>query len=169
MKLKKWMLCLLVFISSANVFAQQTKSFVISGVVAKEQTINLDSLKQYKVYNIDSLNVTSHTGSFKHKDEKLKGVLLTDVLSHTKFNVNSPKLLSELYFVCVASDGYKVVYSWNELYNTSVGETVYLLVEKNGTAINAMPESIQMLSAKDFKTGRRYLHNLSKIIVAKAP
>ncbi|GAA4929770.1 hypothetical protein [Mucilaginibacter defluvii] len=118
---------------------------------------------------IDSLNTTSHTGAFKHKDEKLKGILLKDVLSNTKFNVSNPKLLSELYLVCVASDGYKVVYSWNELYNTAVGETVFMLVEKNGVDINVMPESIQMLSARDYKTGRRYLHNLSKIVVAKAP
>ncbi|MCD8741296.1 hypothetical protein LT679_11840 [Mucilaginibacter roseus] len=150
-------------------FAQQTKSFLISGEVIKQQLITVDSLKRYKLYYIDSLNVTSHTGAFKHKDEKLKGILLRDVLSHTKFKVGSPKLLSELYLVFVASDGYKVVYSWNELYNTAVGETVYLLVEKNGIDITAMPESIQMLSAKDYKTGRRYLHNLSKIVVAKAP
>ncbi|MCC8411051.1 molybdopterin-binding protein [Mucilaginibacter sp. UR6-1] len=169
MKNKKWMLCLLALVCTTAVFAQQTKSFTITGVVSKAQTITYDSLQQYKVYNIDSLNVTSHTGSFKHKDEKLKGVLLTDVLSHIRFNVSSPKLLSELYLVCVASDGYKVVYSWNELYNTTVGETVFLLVEKNGISINTMPESIQMLSAKDHKTGRRYLHNLSKIIIAKAP
>lgn len=169
MIIKKAMFCFLFLLVSIAGIAQQTQSFLVTGAVVKQQTINTDSLKIFKVYNIDSLNVTSHTGMFKHKDEKLKGVLLKDVLSNTRFKVSSPKLLSELYFVCIANDGYKVVYSWNELYNTIVGETVYLLVEKNGKSINDMPEGIQMLSAKDYKTGRRYLHNLSKIIVGQAP
>jgi hypothetical protein len=167
----KKLLIILLFIYANHALAQdktrQTLQFAITGEVEKASVITLDSLKQYKISEIGDINVTDHTGAFKHKDDQLKGVLLKDVLSHTKFKTTSPKLLSRFYFVCTGIDGYKVVYSWNELYNTSVGEHVYIIMEKNGIALDKMPESIQMTSAFDFKTGRRYLHNLDKIIVGQ--
>ncbi|MVN23358.1 molybdopterin-binding protein [Mucilaginibacter arboris] len=165
----KFMLLLLL---SAPAFAQEvlkpTNSFLISGKVNKAVTITMDSLKQYPVKEMGSFKITNHLGEFKHQDEHLKGVLLKDVLSHTIFAVGSPKLLSELYFVCTAADGYKVVYSWNELYNTAVGDQVFIITEKNGTKAVQLPENIQMASMTDFKTGRRYMHNLSRITVLQA-
>ena len=157
---------------SAPVFAQEvlkpTSSFSISGKVDKAVTITMDSLKQYPLKEMGSFKITNHLGDFKHQDEHLKGVLLKDVLRNTVFSVGSPKLLSQLYFVCSAADGYAVVYSWNELYNTPVGDQVFILMEKNGKTAAQLPENIQMASMLDFKTGRRYMHNLSKITVAQA-
>ena len=157
---------------SAPVFAQEvlkpTSSFSISGKVDKAVTITMDSLKQYPLKEMGSFKITNHLGDFKHQDEHLKGVLLKDVLRNTVFSVGSPKLLSQLYFVCSAADGYAVVYSWNELYNTPVGDQVFILMEKNGKTAVQLPENIQMASMLDFKTGRRYMHNLNKITVAQA-
>jgi hypothetical protein len=165
-------LLLLVLLYNASAFAQEkwnpTQKFSITGQVTKESVITIDSILQYKVQDIGEMNVTNHLGDFKHKDDQLKGVLLKDILSHTTFKTTSPKLLSQFYFVCQGADGYKVVYSWNELFNTEVGNHVFILTEKNGVKADKMPESLQMSSAADFKTGRRYLHNLDKIIVKQA-
>jgi hypothetical protein len=161
----------LLFTLCANIaFAQETMyktthQFSISGNVKNGSVITMDSLKQYTIQPIGDIKVTDHLGDFKHKDDQLKGILLKDILSHTIFNVSSPKLLSTLYFICEGSDGYKVVYSWNELYNTEVGNHVYIIMEKNGIKATDMKESLQMTSMMDMKTGRRYLHNLDKIIV----
>lgn len=167
----KKLFTLILFLYAGAAFAQvknqATQKFAIVGDVEKESVITLDSLSQYAVKPIGDIKVTDHTGAFKHQDDELKGVLLKDVLSHTKFKTSSPKLLSRFYFVCTGADGYKVVYSWNEIYNTMVGDHVFIIVEKNGVKIDKMPESIQMTSADDFKTGRRYLHNLQKIVVAQ--
>lgn len=164
-------LLLLLLLAPYTLFAQekgkQTLKFTITGEVEKESVITLDSLAQYKLTDIGDVKVTDHLGNFKHQDDQLKGVLLKDVLSHTKFKTTSPKLLSRFYFVCTGNDGYKVVYSWNELYNTTVGEHVYIILEKNGIKAAKMPESLQMASAADFKTGRRYLHNLDKVVVSQ--
>ncbi|MGI4750315.1 MAG: hypothetical protein ACRYFB_06755 [Janthinobacterium lividum] len=163
---------LLLMIFSAPAFAQEvlkpTTSFSISGKVNKAVVITMDSLKQYPLKEMGSFKITNHLGDFKHQDEHLKGVLLKDVLSHTIFAVSGPKLLSQLYFICTAGDGYTVVYSWNELYNTPVGDQVFILMEKNGKKAEQLPENIQMASMLDVKTGRRYMHNLSKIVVGQA-
>jgi len=169
--LRMYKFILLIFLS-ASAFAQEvlkpTNSVSISGKINKSVVITMDSLKQYPLKEMGDFKITNHLGAFKHEDEHLKGVLLKDVLSHTVFTVSNPKLLSQLYFVCVAADGYEVVYSWNELYNTPVGDQVFILMEKNGVKAAQMPENIQMASMLDFKTGRRYMHNLSKIVVGQA-
>ena len=161
-------LTLLFLLFAKFAFAQeplkQTLSFKISGEVKKESIINLDSLNTYPVQPIGDIKVTNHLGEFKHQDDQLKGVLLKDILSHTILKA-TPKLYSRFYFACIGNDGYTVVYSWNELFNTEIGNHVYIIMEKNGVKIDKMPESIQMTSNMDFKTGRRYLHNLTKIEV----
>ena len=95
---------------------QQTLKFAISGDVEKASVITLDSLKQYKIVEIGDKNVTDHTGAFKHKDDKLKGILLKDVLSHTKFKTTSPKLLSRFYFV---------VHQLPKAYSTAIVDLVH--------------------------------------------
>lgn len=127
----------------------------------------MDSLNSYPLKTIGDIKVTNHLGEFKHQDDQLKGVLLKDILIHSELLASSPKLFSRFYFVCVGADGYKVVYSWNELFNTETGNHVFIIMEKNGIKAGKMPESIQMTSMTDFKTGRRYLHNLDKIIVGE--
>jgi len=165
-------LIILFFLYAGSVLAQETQwkpthQFTITGQIKKESVITMDSLNSYPVKQIGEIKVTDHVGAFKHKDDQLKGVLLKDILSHSQLNANSPKLFSRFYFSCIGSDGYTVVYSWNELFNTPVGDNVYILMEKNGVKADKMPESLQMASMLDFKTGRRFLHNLDKIIVSQ--
>lgn len=147
---------------------KQTRSFSIAGQIKRESVITMDSLNHYPLHAIGDVKVTNHLGEFKHQDDQLKGALLKDILSHTELAASSPKLYSRFYFVCTGLDGYKVVYSWNELFNTETGNHVFIIMEKNGVKAEKMPESIQMTSATDFKTGRRYLHNLDKIVVGEA-
>ena len=163
---------LLLFLYSSVAIAQEktvtTHQFTISGKVKNESVITMDSLNTYPIVTIGDIKVTDHTGAFKHSDQQLKGVLLKNILNHSTWAVGNPKLFSTMYFTCIGSDGYKVVYSWNELFNTPVGDNVYILMEKNGIKADQLPESIQMASMLDFKTGRRYLHNLDKIVVSVA-
>jgi hypothetical protein len=168
----KKLFLLLVLFGPAAAFTQdklnQTRQFTITGQVKTESVITLDSLNTYPLIDIGSIKVTDHTGAFKHQDDQLKGVLLKDILNHSTWTLNSPHLFSSLYFVCTGIDGYKVVYSWNELFNTEIGDHVYIILEKNGVKADKLQTSLQMVSMLDNKTGRRYLHNLDKIVVKVA-
>ena len=117
--------------SAQEKYGAATHQFSISGKIKNPSVITMDSLDHYTVSPVGDINVTDHTGAFKHKDEQLKGVLLKDILSHSMLDAASPKLYSSFYYTCVGSDGYKVVYSWNELFNTEVGNHVYIIMEKN--------------------------------------
>src|SRR5471030_1243342 len=102
----KTLLLLLTFCTTLT-FAQETykltNRFSITGAVKKSSVITMDSLKQYTLQTIGDIKVTDHTGAFKHQDDQLKGILLKDILSHTLFDVSSPKFLSTIYFQCVGA------------------------------------------------------------------
>jgi len=152
------------------IHAQQTKvtsSFTISGEVFSPLTVSVMDLKKWKEVPIGDLVITNHSGEKKSEAKGLKGILLKEILQTVEIKSESPKVLSEYYFVFKSSDGYKVVYSWNELFNTSVGESVYLITEKNEKTITDMDDSILVLSTKDFKTGRRNVKGLSSIEVMR--
>lgn len=160
-----------VFIS-LDCIAQQdekpTTSFTITGEVKTPRTFTTDELKKMKAVEIGDVVITNHLGEKKSEAKGLKGVLLKDVLSQVEINAESPRVLSEYYFVCTANDNYRVVYSWNELFNTSVGESAFIVTEKNGKSLDTLPDAILMISSKDIRTGRRHVKALSSIDVKRA-
>jgi hypothetical protein len=163
---------ILLFLLSESLFAQEqvkvTSSFTISGEVFSPLTVSVMDLKKWKEVVIGDLVVIDHLGEKKSEAKGLKGILLKEILQTAEIKSETPKVLSEYYFVFTASDNYKVVYSWNELFNTLVGESVYLVTEKNGKIITEMDDSILVVSTKDFKTGRRNLKGLASIAVMRA-
>lgn len=145
-----------------------TRSFTISGEVKTPATIQIADLKKWKTVDIGPVTITNHLGEKKSEYKSMKGVLLKDVLSTVEFNAEAPKVLSEYYIMCKANDNYLVVFSWNELFNTATGNTVYIVTERDGKPIEQMDDAILMISSKDFKTGRRHVKSLSSIQVRRA-
>jgi len=146
----------------------QTSSILISGEVASQVTITQSDLNKLKETHIGDVVITNHLGEKKSEQKALKGVLLKDVLQAVEIKNESPKVLSEYYFVCKAADNYTVVYSWNEIFNSPTGDSVYIVTSKGGKALKEMEESILMISPKDFKTGRRFVKSLTSIEVKRA-
>ncbi len=172
--MKMYLLGLFFTVTGFGAFGQEhrdlkpTTSFVISGDVKAPATVLIADLKKWKEFSIGDVIITNHLKEKKSEANELKGVLLKDVLSAVEINSESPKVLSEYYFTCKANDGYTVVYSWNELFNTSVGDSVYIITEKEGKQATTMNDSILMLSPKDFATGRRHVKALQSIEVKRA-
>jgi len=75
--------------------------------------------------------------------------------------------LRPYYLTFIASDGYKAVYSWNEIFNSPTGQNIFIVVEKDGVKLKDMAERIMIITPSDFKTGRRYIKALSQIVVNK--
>ncbi|RZJ75527.1 MAG: molybdopterin-binding protein [Flavobacterium sp.] len=158
-------LILLVFCISAA--AQVTSTITVGGAITKPYTLKFDDLKAMKAISLDSLPIYNHKMEPKNALKKLKGVLLKDVLDKAEFSVKSPKTLSEFYIVCIADDGYKVVYSWNELFNSETGNRTLVITEIDGSSVMNQKEGIRLVTPTDKATGRRYVKNLSKIRIEK--
>ena len=161
----------LLLISGQFVFAQRkvtpTEQFTISGKIKTELKFTLADLNAYETKAIPDIVITNNNGEAKGTAKKLKGILLKSILEKIEFPIEKPKELNEFYFTFIASDGYKAVFSWNEIFNTETGNNIFIITEKDGKKINEMEDRILIITATDFKTGRRHIKGLEKIIVSR--
>ncbi|MFN3840183.1 MAG: hypothetical protein ACK4RF_05705 [Cyclobacteriaceae bacterium] len=163
----------LAFTLAYTGFAQQirkpTAEFVITGRIKNPALIIKSSqLLTYAVVNINNLTITNHMGENRSTIKTARGVRIKDVLELLQLDTDNPKNYSEYYFVFSATDNYKVVFSWNELFNSPLGDQAYFLIEKDGTPITQLDEGIAILVPSDVQTGRRYVKNLAQIYVGRA-
>jgi len=146
---------LLIFsflVMTVNLNAQEkiepTDQFSIEGKVKNRLNLLIKDLNVFAIHSIDSVIIYNHLMKPKKTIKQIKGVMLKDILDKAGIDV-SLKLLSEVYITCIASDNYKVVFSWNEVYNSAIGEKVMILTEANGKKGNQIPDRIVLLSVAD--------------------
>jgi len=164
---------LIVFICflSAVVYSQEkvmpTSQFSVEGKVKNPLLFGFKDASGYAMVSVDSLVVYNHLHERKRVVNKIKGILLRDILNKAVIDQSSPKLLSEYYIVCSASDGYKVIFSWNEIFNTAIGEHVLIATEADGLKGESMADKMLLLSAMDNNTGRRFVKGLNKVVIER--
>ena len=156
---------LMVLVAQENI--PVTSSVAIEGQIKKKIVLELSDLKKLNTVNVDSMRITNHLMEYRKTIKNIKGVLLKDVLSKIEFDVSSPKQMSEFYIICVASDTYKVVFSWNEIFNSDLGKKALIIVAADGMQAENRDDRIALLSPSDHATGRRYVKGLQKIIIQR--
>lgn len=160
--------CLLTrVVLSAQSSSQSTTEFVVTGKVKSEVHFSLKDLKKFTAVELNDVN-TSCSPKVEEKMKSVKAILLKEVLDSVSFQYENRRMLNQYYFLFVAADGYKVVFSFNEIYNTDIGKNLFLIVETDGKSAEASDQKIQMLSIKDIKAGARNVKWLSKIVVCSA-
>ena len=145
-----------------------TDAITISGAIEKEFAITLTDISVLPSQPLPDVVITNHLGEPRGTAKGLHGVLVRDLLANMSFNAESPKVLSEYFLTFIASDGYTVVYSWNELFNSPTGNSVFVITEKEGKKLQEMNERILIITPSDFKTGRRHIKGLKSIVVGRA-
>jgi len=94
------------------------------------------------------------------------GVLLTDIINSADVVITAHNDTKKMYIIASADDGYKTLFSWQELFNSQVGEGVMVILEKEGRKIYAERGGVDLFSAGDFLTGPRYVKQLSTVTIA---
>nr|WKN37067.1 hypothetical protein K4G66_32370 [Tunicatimonas sp. TK19036] len=144
-----------------------TDSFIITGEVKNEVKFTLSDLSAFEAEPVEDVIITNHAGVEKGVLTGLKGIPIKKILDQAQIEVDDPKFLSEFYLTFAAIDGYKVVYSWNEIFNTATGDHTFLITQMEGKSIKKMEDRILVLTTSDIRTGRRNLKSLSKIIITR--
>ena len=103
----------------------------------------------------------------KYTMTNIEGVPIKSILSKVSLATDDPKTLSEYYFVFIASDNYKVVYSWNELFNSATGNNIFVIQKKEGKDLTSLDDVISVICTSDEATGRRYVKGLKEILVER--
>jgi len=105
------------------------------------------------------------SGANMGKLEHFKGVTLREILDKAVVVAPGHNDTKKMIIIAGASDGYKVVYSWTEVFNSPVGEGVMVFYEKDGQPLGDDEGRIAMVSTKDLRTGPRHVKWLQSIEV----
>ena len=164
--MKYWLM--MILLAGTAVYGQETKTtLTVEGRIKNPKVFSLEELKRYPAVQLDSLQIYNHLmvphGIARH----IKGVPLKELLKDIVFDAETPKVLSEYYIVCVAADNYKVVFSWNELFNSPGGDKVLVATEKDGVSAVATKDGLVLVTQGDRATGRRFVKELNKIIIQR--
>jgi hypothetical protein len=156
---------LLLFGLSAK--AQESKQFTVEGKVKKSLKVNLNTLRAYKTIAMDSIVIYNHLMERKSSIKKVNGVPLKELLAKVEIDAESPRVLSEYYLVCTATDGYKVVCSWNEVFNSKTSNNFLILTSFEPNPPKVEKGNIAMIAPGDEASGRRFVKGLSKITILR--
>ncbi|KXX64010.1 molybdopterin-dependent oxidoreductase [Marichromatium gracile] len=150
--------------------AQAVNPFVshrlaIDGAVEQPQQLTVADLAELPLHRIERVPVICHTGAHIADKHHLEGVLLRDLVAHAHPEVDTPRGLRTLAVTAGASDGYQVVFSWGELFNTPIGEQVLVYFRHDGQPLDDTEGRIALISGADQQTGARHVRWLDHIEV----
>jgi len=153
----------------ANASTDARSSLSIGGAVRDKTILPAESLRASPlIVEIEPVALTVRGGEVRRTLTGYRGIKLTDLLDQAQFEPSDHNSLKRSYVVARASDDYTVVFSWSELYNTTVGSGVLVLVEKDGQALSTTEGPLALLSRLDLRTGPRHVRWLTSIEVRRA-
>jgi hypothetical protein len=72
----------------------------------------------------------------------------------------------KMFLVASADDGYRVVFSWQEIFISPVGGGVLIFLEKDGKPLDQERKRVDLISAQDYFMGSRYVKGLTNMEMA---
>ncbi len=160
-------LCIAVFDSHAQRSIAPTVQMVVTGKIRQDLEFNLADAANFQSIELPPFIIRNHQGEVKDSVRSLQGFLLKDLLKQLEYPIDKPRELNEFYFTLIASDNYKVVFSYNEIFNSPVGHSLYVVTGRDGKNATELPESILIVSAADDHIGPRYIKGVEAILVSR--
>jgi len=93
------------------------------------------------------------------------GALLRDVLEKSGFATATDRGVRTNVVEAVATDGYRAVFSWGELFNSPLGEQAVVITAQNGRPLDIAAGPLALRSLADLRPGPRHVRNLCALIV----
>ncbi len=170
-------LALIVFAAISTSHAQEAGEHVnggtpstsvhVSGAVKTPTDFSVVALRQMTGQDTGEMPVVCASGATVATVKNFRGVRLIDVLDRVGIDVQGHKDARRMVVVARATDGYAVTFSWNELYNTPIGDSVLVAYEKDGKPLEPGEGQLLLISGKDIRTGPRRVRWLSAIEVRR--
>jgi len=127
-----------------------TDRISVTGMVKQPLEFTLDDLQKLPVLQVKMI---PHGGS--RPDGKppvpviVKGVLLRDILEKAELQTTSPYDVRKSAILITASDGYRIIFSWPEVFYSPIGEGAILFFEKDGKPLADDEGKIALGSLRD--------------------
>lgn len=142
-------------------------SIHVSGAVKTPTDFSVVALRQMTGQDTGKMPVVCASGATVATVKNFRGVRLIDVLDRVGVDTQGHKDGRSMVVIARATDGYMVTFSWNELYNTPIGDSVLVAYEKDGKPLEPGEGQLLLISGKDIKTGPRHVRWLSEIEVKR--
>jgi DMSO/TMAO reductase YedYZ molybdopterin-dependent catalytic subunit len=146
-----------------------TTTLTVRGNVATPLSLAVADLAKFPVQRVDDTRVVRGSGGAGDAARHFAGCLLRDVLDAARLTEPNRHDLRRTIIVATASDGYKAIFSWAELFNTSIGDGVLIVYERDGAPLGNEEGRIALVSLKDIRPGPRHVKWLSTIDVVRVP
>ncbi|MCH7336658.1 molybdopterin-dependent oxidoreductase [Acinetobacter sp. NIPH 2699] len=166
------LMCLPMQFNYAHSEVQYPEQYVstqvaINGLVNTPLTLDVNALKQFPQQSTQRVAITTMKGQLRAEAADFKGVLLTDLLNQAEIIRKDHNDVKKMVIVATASDGYKAIFSWNELFNSPNGQGIIIVYQKNGLPLDPKAGQIALLSTRDLASGPRFVKWLKEISVLK--
>lgn len=148
--------------------SQEGNKLRVTGRVATPLTLGMHELRAMDIEEIEDLPIICGSGTPKGRISGCKGVLLENVIRLAEVIKEEDNDTKKMFIVASAKDGFKVVFSWQEIFNTSVGGGALILIEKEGKVLDIEKDQLELISTEDYFTGARYVKGLEGIEIVLA-
>lgn len=138
----------------------------ITGKVKHPLALSGRELCAMDAEEVTDLPIFCGSGTPKGRIGRCRGVLLENVLRMAEVLTVEDNDTKKMFIIASAGDGYKVVFSWQEIFNTPIGGGVMILIEKDGKSLCEAHSQFELISVEDYFTGSRYVRGLQDVHVA---
>ena len=160
---------LFAVLTNYSVIAQNsirpTDSLFVTGKIKNPLIFTLADLDTFPKTVIKTPITSSQNREAKDTLTGMSGIPIKTLLKSIQYIYDESKQLNEFYFVFVASDGYRVVFSWNELYTSNTGNNFFIVTEIDGKKLQDLEQRIFFIPNTDLQRGNRKIKGLKTIEV----
>ncbi len=144
-----------------RVRAAQAAALVVKGAVENPLSLTLDELRALPVRELEE--TWPEGRGAPHAPSRVKGVALRDILDRARLVEKRPRDLRKTVIIADARDGYRAIFTWIELYLSSLGEGVVVVFERDGKALAESEGPLALVSLRDERRGPRHVKWLKSI------
>lgn len=142
-------------------------SVEILGLVSSPRRFSYEELLTRPRVDADGFVIVCGSGKVKDTPREISGVLLRDLLDEAGVVLKEHEDPNLTYVIATGNDGYRALFSWHELFNTSIGEGVMVVLEKDGLPLGEHEGRFCLVSARDERPGPRRIRYLSSVVVKR--
>jgi DMSO/TMAO reductase YedYZ molybdopterin-dependent catalytic subunit len=158
-------ICLWATTLAGGAFAETPAgSVAIGGDVQRPATITVDTLRSFAAAGQLTYKSSRDVGG-QQQHSVVQGVRLRALLEQAALAERDRSDWRKSVVIAIARDGYRVVFSWPELFNTESGAQVMVVYERDGAPLGAGEGPIALSAPGDIKTGPRHVKWLERIEV----
>jgi molybdopterin-dependent oxidoreductase-like protein protein len=137
----------------------------LTGDFRRTLTLTLSQLRAHTSVRADPFDLRCFTTNhFIRKVDSYRGVLLKDLIEVAGLRNDRPDDFKRTIFIAVAHDGYAVTFSWHELFNTPIGESVLVAFERGDAPLSIEDGAPLLFSAADILPAPRHVKRLAGVV-----